>query len=57
MLRRAFRETVQDPDFLAEAAKGNFEVRPVSGEDIQKLVQDIYETPPAIVQKTIQLLQ
>jgi hypothetical protein len=29
----------------------------VSGEDIQKLVQDIYGTPATVVQKTAQLLQ
>jgi len=30
---------------------------PVGGEAIQTLVREIYQTPPAIVQKTIQLLQ
>ena len=57
VLRRAFMDTMKDKDFLAEAAKGNFEIRPVAGEDIQKLVQEIYDTPAAIVQKTTQLLQ
>jgi tripartite-type tricarboxylate transporter receptor subunit TctC len=56
-LRRAFLDTMRDKEFLAEAAKGNFEIRAVAGEDIQKLVQDVYDTPPAIVQKTTQLLQ
>jgi tripartite-type tricarboxylate transporter receptor subunit TctC len=57
VLRKAFMDTVADKDFRAEAAKGNFEVRPVAGEAIQALVQDIYDTPPAIVQKTTRLLQ
>jgi hypothetical protein len=57
ILRKAFIDTVRDKDFLADAAKGNFEVRPVPGEAIQKLVQDIYDTPPAVVQKTVRLLQ
>ncbi len=38
LLRKAFMETMKDKDFLADAAKGNFEIRPVAGEDIQKLV-------------------
>ena len=57
VLRKAFMDTVADKDFLADAAKGNFEVRAVAGETIQALVQDIYQTPPAIVQRTAALLQ
>ena len=56
-LRKAFADTLKDKDFLADAAKGNFEIRPVTGEDIQKLVLDMNATPPAVLQKTIQLLQ
>jgi tripartite-type tricarboxylate transporter receptor subunit TctC len=56
-LRKAFADTMKDKDFLADANKGNFEIRAVAGEDIQKLVMDVYDTPPAIAQKTMQLLQ
>jgi hypothetical protein len=56
-LRRAFMDTMKDSEFLADANKGNFEIRPVSGDDIQKLMADIYATPPAIAQKTMRLLQ
>jgi hypothetical protein len=48
---------MKDSDFLADANKGNFEIRAVSGEEIQKLIADIYETPPAVAEKTIRLLQ
>ena len=33
------------------------EIRPVSGADIQKLVEEVYETPAVVVRKTMQLLQ
>jgi tripartite-type tricarboxylate transporter receptor subunit TctC len=56
-LRKAFMDTMKDKDFLAEAAKGNLDINPVSGDEIQKLVVDIYSTPAAIVQKTSQHLQ
>lgn len=56
-LREAFIATTQDKDFRADADKGNLEVTPVSGEDIQKLVQEIYGTPAAVAQKTAALLQ
>jgi tripartite-type tricarboxylate transporter receptor subunit TctC len=57
VLRKAFTETVADKDFLADAAKGNFEIRPVTGADVQKLVEEIYATPAAVAQKARTLLQ
>jgi tripartite-type tricarboxylate transporter receptor subunit TctC len=56
-LRKAFADTMTDKDFLADANKANFEIRPVSGSDVQKLVVDVYDTPAAVAQKTMQLLQ
>jgi hypothetical protein len=56
-LRKAFMETMKDKDFLAEAAKGNLDINPVPGDDIQKLVVDIYNTPAPVVQKALQHLQ
>jgi tripartite-type tricarboxylate transporter receptor subunit TctC len=57
VLRKAFLQTMQDKDFLAEADKAGLEITPVAGEDIQKLVQQVYATPAAIVRKTAELLQ
>ena len=57
MLRRAFMETMKDKDFLAEAEKAGLEITPVSGGEIQKLVQEIYDTPAEVVRKTAAMLQ
>ena len=43
-LRRAFDETMTDPDFLAEAKERQLEVNPMSGAAIDKLVRELYET-------------
>ena len=48
-LRKAFMDTMKDKDFLAEADKMRLEINPVSGEDVEKLVKDVYATPPDIV--------
>ncbi len=48
-LRQAFMDTMADKSFLAEAAKMQLEINPVSGADVQKLVAEVYATPPAIV--------
>ena len=57
VLRRAFLQTMQDKDFLAEADKAGLEITPVAGADIQKLVQQVYATPAGIASKTAELLQ
>jgi tripartite-type tricarboxylate transporter receptor subunit TctC len=55
-LRTAFTETMKDPAFLADAEKSQLEVNPVSGEELQKLVADIYKTPPEIAKQAAALL-
>ncbi len=50
-LRKAFMDTMKDPDFLAEAKKSELEITPVPGEEIQKLVEEVYETPKDVVAK------
>jgi tripartite-type tricarboxylate transporter receptor subunit TctC len=51
ILRRAFMETWRDPNLLADAAKANLAVAPMPGEDIQSLLQKIYASPPALLQR------
>jgi tripartite-type tricarboxylate transporter receptor subunit TctC len=55
-LRKAFMDTMQDKDFLAEAEKQKLEITPVSGEEVQKLVAEVYATPAAIAQKAAAIL-
>jgi tripartite-type tricarboxylate transporter receptor subunit TctC len=43
-LRKAFDETLQDKEFLAEAEKLKLEITPVSGARIQSLIEDVYRT-------------
>ncbi len=49
-LRKAFAATLRDPEFLAEAKKTKLYVNPVSGEDIDGYVQQIYSMPPKVKQ-------
>ena len=48
-LRHAFDEMVKDPDFIALAKKQGFEVDPVSGVELGKLVERIFASPPDVV--------
>jgi tripartite-type tricarboxylate transporter receptor subunit TctC len=48
-LRDAFDATVKDPAFLADAKQTDLEVRPVAGAEVQKLVAELYRSPPEVV--------
>jgi hypothetical protein len=48
-LRKAFDDTMKDPDFLTEAQKTDLEVQPVSGEQVQALVAELYKSSPDVV--------
>ncbi|MGH7033290.1 MAG: Bug family tripartite tricarboxylate transporter substrate binding protein [Stellaceae bacterium] len=48
-LRKAFDDTMKDPAFVAEADKTRLEVEPVSGEEVQALVSEIYQSSPKVV--------
>jgi len=41
-------DTMKDPGFLAEADKMQLEINPVSGDAVQTIVQDVYQTPKSI---------
>ncbi|HEY7246883.1 MAG TPA: hypothetical protein VH678_23660 [Xanthobacteraceae bacterium] len=57
VLRQGFNETMKDPEFLGDAGKLKLEVRPLSGEQAEVVVRQIYaETSPAIAQRAAALL-
>jgi tripartite-type tricarboxylate transporter receptor subunit TctC len=51
ILRRGFDATMKDPAFLADADKAKMEVDPVTGEEMQRMIADIYDTPKELVDK------
>jgi tripartite-type tricarboxylate transporter receptor subunit TctC len=48
-LRRAFDLAMKDKDLLADAEKLKQEVNPFTGEEMQKVLADVYATPKALV--------
>jgi tripartite-type tricarboxylate transporter receptor subunit TctC len=55
-LRKAFIDTMNDQEFLSAAEKAQMEITPVLGEKVEKLVRDLYATPPDITRKAAALL-
>src|ERR1700722_7053044 len=55
-LRKAYDETMQDPQFLSEIEKSRSEFNPLSGEKLEKLVASASEVSPAVVARIRQIL-
>lgn len=52
ILRGAFNRTVKDPDFIAEAAKARRDIiDPMTGDEVEKKIAELYATPKAVVAK------
>jgi hypothetical protein len=51
ILRTAFDATMQDPQFLADAAKMKISITPLSGQEVQDLVTKLYATPRKLVER------
>jgi tripartite-type tricarboxylate transporter receptor subunit TctC len=56
-LRRAFDATVKDPAFLGEAAMARIDIDPLSGEEVQTLVEEVSRTPPDVVARVRNALE
>jgi tripartite-type tricarboxylate transporter receptor subunit TctC len=56
-LRKAFLDTMKDPDFLAAAAKAKVEVEPIPGVELQKMVAELLATPPPLLDRARKLVE
>jgi tripartite-type tricarboxylate transporter receptor subunit TctC len=56
ILRRAFMNTLTDPDFVAEMKKSNLDINPLSGEEVKKIVDSLFSLNPALLSKLANIL-
>ena len=57
ILRKAFNDTMKDPELVAEAAKANLEFNPGTGEELEKNVRDLLRLDAALVAKLKDILK
>ena len=57
ILRNAYAKALKDPDLIAEAQKGRWDIEPVSGEKLQTLADRIMVQPPAVVNQVKKILR
>ena len=57
MLRKAFVETLKDPDFSADAKKSRLDTDPLTGEEIEKIVSQLFKIEPTVVSQLKEILK
>jgi tripartite-type tricarboxylate transporter receptor subunit TctC len=57
VIRKAFMDTMKDPEFLAEAKKANLDINPDDGTTLEQNVKEILNLEPALVAKLKEILK
>jgi tripartite-type tricarboxylate transporter receptor subunit TctC len=57
MLRDAFNATMKDPEFVADVKRNKFDLEPEDGEHLAALINKIYATPKAIIERVSNLIK
>ena len=56
-LQAAFTATMSDPEFLADAKKGGFDLAPITGSEVAGLVNTAYGTPESVIEEVISAIR
>jgi tripartite-type tricarboxylate transporter receptor subunit TctC len=57
LLQSAFKKTLTDPDFQAQAKERRLDVDPVAGDELQTLAREVIAQPPDVVERMKRLLE
>jgi tripartite-type tricarboxylate transporter receptor subunit TctC len=51
IMRRAFDQTMRDPQFIAEMHEQNLVLEPATGQDVQAIVERLYRMPASVIEQ------
>jgi tripartite-type tricarboxylate transporter receptor subunit TctC len=57
LLRKAFNETLKDPEFVADAKRSRLDTDPLTGEEIEKIVLQLFKIEPGMVSQLKEILK
>jgi tripartite-type tricarboxylate transporter receptor subunit TctC len=57
LLRKAFFDTIKDPEFVADTQRARLDLDPIDGEEIHKQVHELFKLEPALVAKMKEILK
>jgi tripartite-type tricarboxylate transporter receptor subunit TctC len=56
-LQKAFMDTINDPEFLADAKKAKLDINPLSGAELERNVQEVFGLDASLVSKTKEIFR
>ncbi|HEX2227300.1 MAG TPA: tripartite tricarboxylate transporter substrate-binding protein [Candidatus Binatia bacterium] len=56
ILREAMLKTLKDPEVVTEAKKSRMDVDPTTGEELETLVKEIFDSPPDVLERVKRIL-
>ena len=56
IMRKAFQDTMSDPELLGETKKAKLDIEPVTGEELEKTVENLFKLNPSLVSKLKEIL-
>ncbi|MGH7887693.1 MAG: hypothetical protein ACREPG_07490, partial [Candidatus Binatia bacterium] len=56
LLKEAFHKALKDPDLLDEAKKSRMDLDVTTGEELEKLVREIFDSPADVLERVKKLL-
>jgi hypothetical protein len=56
VLRKAFMDTMRDPNFLADAEKMGLTPAPTTGAEVQAIVERLYQSSPKVIDTAAKIL-
>jgi tripartite-type tricarboxylate transporter receptor subunit TctC len=57
LLRASFLKTMADPEFVADARQAQLDIDPISGEEVTRLIGELFKMSPAVLAKLKELLR
>jgi tripartite-type tricarboxylate transporter receptor subunit TctC len=57
ILRKAFIDTIKDPDFLADANKAKLDINPLDGAELEKNVREVFNLDPKLIPRAKEILK
>lgn len=57
ILKKAFIDTLSDGEFLAEAKKALLEINPLTGEELESIIRDLFKLDPPLISKLKSILK
>jgi tripartite-type tricarboxylate transporter receptor subunit TctC len=57
ILRKAFMDTMKDPEFLADAEKAKLDINPLDGVSLEKAVREVFNVEPTLVPRLKEILK